>query len=478
MALLRNFALWLILFVTLWRFQESFYFFIPFRLGILSSILGAAVVLATNANDLFIILRETPLKKYFIIILVLGFFSIPFSVFPGNAIDSYTQYLRSILTTSIVIALSKNNRGSLQLCITVVLILLASQMLLQSVGGRISVSLTYDPNDIALLFVVFLPVAINGISNSNFIIKMTSLVASGLAVGSIALTGSRGGLIALFAVAIYGIILAKKRLFTLIILSGIGAAIFMAMAGEELWIRLQSLFDGTDYNLETSGDSRVAIWLNAVEVMLRRPILGVGFGQFVTGLATITDTPWKTAHNSFLEIGVELGLGGLYAFCAILFSLYKLSKTAEHADFLPAKEKNLYIYIRMSLLGFCVGGFFVSHAYSSISYTLFALGFVMMMDYDKKEAIAEYEQSLEEDDDDILSEDNEDYKAKQEKEKKAKLKAEEEKYFAQNIYTQNNRTSVVNTSKSVTKDANDITAQSKRALRQAKLEAGDMLRKK
>ncbi len=395
MYFIANFALWFLIFITLGRFQELFPFFAPFRLGVVSVAFALVVVLATNTKDLTHFLRSTPISKYFIVILVVAFLGIPFSVYKGPALEEYIDFLRTLLSTSLVVGLGRRNMQSLLLCIISVLLLISIQMLSQKVGGRVNVSSTYDANDIALLCVTYLPFALYGIGSKSKMMKIVSLFAIGGGVASIALSGSRGGLLALIAITIYCIILAKKRRILLIVLCAIGSSIFMAMAGDELWLRMQAFIDGTDYNFAEGSAGRLSIWGNAIEVALRRPILGVGIGQFMTGIGTLTDGPWKASHNTFLQILVELGFLGGGAFLAILYSIYRLSMYGSKASFLSTDEQSLYMYLRVSLLGFCAAGVLLSHAFSPIAYTLFALASVLFLDIKNKEKAAQRENSRE-----------------------------------------------------------------------------------
>ncbi len=371
------FTLWFMLFVNVGRFQEIFPFLIPFQLGKVSLALGLAFICAQNPRDLRTLLFDSPIKKYLLTILFFALFGIPFSVYISGSIESFTSLIRLFFITSIIVALGKKNPESMRLCLITMLLILSVQVIIQKAVGRVSISSTYDPNDIALLCIILLPIALSGLSHKSFIVKICSLIASGGAVASIALSGSRGGLVALIAVTIYAIILAKKRRILLITLCIIGGIIFSAMAGDELWARIQALRDGSDYNFSTTGDSRFAIWSTGLEVMLKKPIFGVGIGQFITGLATVGGGVWRTAHNSFLQIGMELGLGGLWAFCGMLFFIYRLSVKGSQATYLTTAQQNSYMYLRLSFLGFCVGGFFVSHAYSPIAYSLICFSVVM-----------------------------------------------------------------------------------------------------
>ncbi len=389
MPFLVSAALWLILFVSLGRLHELFPFLLPLKLGKVSMAVGLGVVLATNIKDITFFLTQSGIKKYIWAITILALCAIPFSVYASNSLDKFISYLNLLIGCSIITALGKDKMKSMQACIIVILFVISTQMIINTASGRVSVSMTYDPNDIALLCVVFLPFALYGISYGNFISKIFCLATSAGTVGGIALSGSRGGLVALACVAIYSIILAKKRRFLLIVLCALGAVVFMAMAGDALWERMNALMSGTDYNLSTKGDSRLAIWGNALELMMRRPLFGVGIGQFSAALGMLTDGPWKTAHNSFLQVGVELGVGGLFAFCAMLYFGFKTSLRGSNAHFLSVAEQQRFMALRISTLAFCTGGFFVSHAYSPITYTLFCLIAIMHYELEKNEKQAQ-----------------------------------------------------------------------------------------
>ncbi len=390
MAFLSHFALWFILFVLLGRFQEIFPFLAPLQLGKISVAIGLCVVLAQNSKDLGILLRDSPIKIYLLTMIVLAVLGIPFSVYPSSALERCMGFLQLILTASIIVALGKKNMHVTLIGIICILLFISIQMLLSSATGRVAVSATYDPNDIALLCITFLPLAIALFSHKNFIVKVLALTASGGAVASIALSGSRGGFLAMSAVALYSIALLKKRRMLIISLIILGGCVFSAMAGDALWERLQRVVDGTDYNFAEGGGGRMAIWQSGLELVIRRPIFGVGIGQFTVGLGTLTDSHWKAPHNSFLEIAVDLGIGGFLAFCGILIFIYRLSVRGGNAEFLSTQDRNLFLFLRLSLLGYCMAAFLLSQAYGVITYTLFSLSVVMHLFLTQKEKAAQY----------------------------------------------------------------------------------------
>ena len=66
--------------------------------------------------------------------------------------------------------------------------------------------------------------------------------------------------------------------------------------------------------------------------MMANPLLGVGPGNFQTAEGTLSPLAerqqygvgvrWNAAHNSFVQIGAELGFPGLALFVAVIVSAF------------------------------------------------------------------------------------------------------------------------------------------------------------
>jgi O-antigen ligase len=107
--------------------------------------------------------------------------------------------------------------------------------------------------------------------------------------------------------------------------------------------------------------------------MLDNPILGVGPGNFATAEGTLSPLAerqmwgigvrWNAPHNSFVQVAAELGIPGLTLYIAVIASAFRALRRA--TPLTPA--------LTASLLGFVVGSFFLSLAYSDMFYTLVAL---------------------------------------------------------------------------------------------------------
>ena len=88
---------------------------------------------------------------------------------------------------------------------------------------------------------------------------------------------------------------------------------------------------------ELSVKSRMEIWEKSFKSFLRKPILGVGIGNFPVVLDEDISTAKKgsSAHNLYLDVLSEMGLLGLIALLVIFWQILKKS----------IKNKNYYSYI-------------------------------------------------------------------------------------------------------------------------------------
>jgi O-antigen ligase len=157
-----------------------------------------------------------------------------------------------------------------------------------------------DPNDLAQILLIALPLAFiawrRGQAVANFFIVLVPAI---LLLWTTYLTHSRGGLIALAAVALMA---ARKKLGTAPSLVLAAVLIFGMLALDFTGGRGISAADGTD---------RLEAWANGLEMFKRAPLFGIGFNGF-------TDFHDITAHNSFVLCLAELGLLGSVLWTGLL----------------------------------------------------------------------------------------------------------------------------------------------------------------
>jgi len=157
-----------------------------------------------------------------------------------------------------------------------------------------------DPNDLAQILLIALPLAFiawrRGREVANFFVV---LVPAALLLWTTYLTHSRGGLIALAAVALMA---ARKKL---------GTSASTALAAVFIFGMVALDFTGGRGISAADGSDRLEAWANGLEMFKSAPLFGIGFNGF-------TDLYEITAHNSFVLCLAELGLLGSTLWMALL----------------------------------------------------------------------------------------------------------------------------------------------------------------
>ena len=250
----------------------------------------------------------------------------------------------------------------------------------------------YDANDFATFIVTAMPLGLY------FLIGGRSLWWRAFAaIGLIVLTfgfveaGSRGGLIALgivigFVLLRYSTIPLRWRLSVTALIT----VMLVATASDRYWQEMGTIMSDQDYN-RTHEYGRLQIWRRGVEYMLENPVLGLGPNNFEVAEGTLSDfserqqfgvgVRWNAPHNSFVQVGAELGLPGLALFVAVITAaLLALGRSRRNELALTdAGERRppLTPALTAALLGFVAGAFFLSLAYAEMLYTLLALSIAL-----------------------------------------------------------------------------------------------------
>ena len=311
-----------------------------------------------------------PQGKYLAIVTVLAVLSIPGSVWQGKSFDFVFSFYSKLLIFVYLIVmivsteehLKKLSWGLVLSCLALCITAVVNPMM---VVGRLYVGGTYDPNDLALLLVMCLPIIFYLWEKESGSIKHLLLVTMLLSLYIVPKTGSRGGLLALVAV-IVAILLKKgiRYFFKGVLVVAVVAAMFYCVGGGQLE-RFSTISDlDDDYN-QSAQEGRVQIWKRTSKLMLDNPLFGSGVGAFVQAEGqTHEGGKWSSAHNSFIQIGVE---SGLIALAAHIWALWKMiSQARQRPGWLSSGlEVGLYAYV--------VGGMFLSWAYAYVFYLFIGL---------------------------------------------------------------------------------------------------------
>ena len=366
-------ALILLIFIYVGRIQELHPILSQLYLGKIT--IGVVFLLFLNYKDKLPTskpLLTYPQGRYLVAISALALMSIPGSIWPGQSFGFvFSFYWKLLLFVYLIFRLVNSEDSLRKMCwgITLSNFILCSAAFLDPkyVDGRLTASYTYDPNDLSLLLVMCLPITYFLMREAHGGKKVFLLVMILFSLFIIPQTGSRGGLLAL-ATVIFALVVKQGWKKALIILPLSGGLLFflLSVAAPQHFERFISLSDiDNDYNVSARG-GRIDIWKTSLQLMKENPIFGSGAGAFVAaeGHANTEEGKWMTAHNSFLQIGVELGVVALFLHLSVIWKMIRLSR--QHSTWLgPGIEIGLYAY--------CVGGFFLSWAYGYVVYLFIAL---------------------------------------------------------------------------------------------------------
>lgn len=249
-------------------------------------------------------------------------------------------------------------------------------------SGRLQYGTIFDPNDICLVVLAFLPLNFLFIGKRNpFLIRLLcfSIMSGGVLL--ILLSSSRGGLVALLFAAF---MLLKKtktvktsKKFLLII----PCLIIFSLAPIN-YDRFSTMFNlEDDYNV-TSETGRIQLWTFGVDQMIKNPLTGVGVENFARAIGLDRQArgertlKWQPPHNSLIQIGAETGCIGLILFITLCVNVIRIfNKTLNDTN-----EKELIDLVTFGLVG-CIGmfisAFFLSFAYSIYFVFYFAFSAVV-----------------------------------------------------------------------------------------------------
>lgn len=177
----------------------------------------------------------------------------------------------------------------------------------------------FDPNDIALIISIGVPLAWNlSLRANNQAMVWLYRAYLPLAFFAVILTASRGSFLALMVAFLFVLwtvsnlsLWSKAAVCFLVAFS---SYYFLALIPAYSWTRLSTI--GSEI---ASGDLnyRLLIWLSGLKVFANNPLLGIGAGTFEIGVLPYLGEA-ASSHNLFLSILVGQGLIGLLIFAAII----------------------------------------------------------------------------------------------------------------------------------------------------------------
>ena len=249
-------------------------------------------------------------------------------------------------------------------------------------------SMIWDNNGLGLALVVLVPFMyyLYQVSSRKYV-RLGVLFSGVLTCFSILGSQSRGAFLSLVAMAFLLSFKSKRPFLMILLLSGLLATAVLSMP--ESWTaRMQTI---QTYEQDSSAMSRIYTWTTLWNLAVDRPFVGGGF-RTDNALVFATYAPRNVgdyfggqilvAHSIYFEVLGEHGFPGLLLYLLLGFCTWrkagKLAKQTksdpEFGDWVPL----LMRMVQVSLVGFSVGGAFLSLAHFDLPYYIVA--YVILVD--------------------------------------------------------------------------------------------------
>lgn len=322
--------------------------------------------------------------------------TIPMSYWPGGSVRLLTdQYLKAIaffwlLATIITTpARLRTIAWSLVLCsiplaATGIWHYLSGDVMSTGVAGLVRIvgyqgssGLTGNPNDLALMLNLIIPLAGALALSSRGPARLVASGAALLSVAAVIMTFSRAGFLALAAIYImFIIVLARRR-------SGIAAIALLLVALSvpamlpKTYVARLSTITNMDEDKTGSAQGRYKDLGIAAEVVAHNPIIGVGLGQDMIALNQARgQSTWRSVHNVYLQYAVDLGVPGFLLFAWLHILCFRSAWAVERRARTDPALLNLAPLatgIQVSLVAFLVAAMFHPIAYQFYFFSIAGL---------------------------------------------------------------------------------------------------------
>ncbi len=356
-----------------------------FYTGLVTLIIYAATQLALEGN-----LTARPREINLVLLLGLAaLLSMPLAEDPGGAWQKFNEMLLKTIVIFIVIVNVVRTEMRLKLLLLLVLgvsIYLSINAIndyragifatgaLEThdlrIGGRIK-GLFENSNDLALHLVSIAPIAVAlGLAGRNPLKKLIYFGITGLMVGAVIVTFSRGGFIGLVAATFVLVrrLGRKNRVATTSALV-FAVILFLALAPGAYSSRLSTIFNSAA-DLTASSSQRTEVLKRSVWVALRYPVFGVGIGNFRYKSPRNLET-----HNAYTQVAAEMGLAAMLVYILFLIHPIKRMRLIENESYQQPERRRFYylsVGLQASLVGFMFSSFFGAVAYQWYVYYLVA----------------------------------------------------------------------------------------------------------
>jgi O-antigen ligase len=250
--------------------------------------------------------------------------------------------------------------------------------------GTLNHGMFSNPDDVGLHLVMMIPITSALLVSSRSLLKKVFYgVCTLLMTAGTIFTFSRGAFLGLLgAVVVLGWKFGRRNKLVFFASFFLFLAVFMIFAPGHYATRLLSIFD---HSLDPVGSAtaRQALLLRSTYVMLRHPLLGVGLHNF-----PIFSLQGKLSHDSYTQVGAELGIPALIVYVMLIVSSLKTLGRIERETYEKRRTSRYYglaIGLEASMVAYIITSFFISVAFNWNLYYLVGFAVCLRRLYETKE---------------------------------------------------------------------------------------------
>jgi probable O-glycosylation ligase (exosortase A-associated) len=377
-------------FILLLAPQEHFPALAPLRIAMLS----AAIAIITHVMSRLVrgrpVIRLNPAMAFALALVIWAVVTIPFSLWPGGSV---AYLLETYLKTLVVFVLLANVIDSETRLKNVVwaLVLIGVPLATSTVNNFLSgysmpegervvgyrSGLTANPNDLALMLNLILPLCIAlFLASRKAFVKLLLVCIGGLLLFAIITTFSRAGFITLMVTGlVYAWRLRKRPQRVWIPVAAILVLCAVPLIPSDYVNRISTIVNVQEDD-SRSAQTRLSDLKVAAKLAVSKPIIGSGIGMNAEAMNRARGETWTEIHNVYLQLAVELGLPGLALFLLLSITCYKM--TGEVIRHCAMRNSNGMLFhiaegLRVSLIAYSVAALFHPAAYHFYFYYIAGL---------------------------------------------------------------------------------------------------------
>jgi hypothetical protein len=346
-----------------------------------------AVLAAVFSGAIPKAVASTPGRLYF---LFVGFMvaAVPFSVWKAGALDQVRAYLIYVVPYFLIFAgvfgSWRQMRGVLAVFALSGVIVVGQSLVYKDTSyGRLSITSSGtigNPNDLAAHLLILLPlvlwVALD--KERNVLTRLVCAAALLAGLGLVLQTGSRGALVSLIAASMFYFATSRSgNQLKLVIAIAILSVFAVVLLPDSVLQRITDLKGESNSEVGESTRMRSHMFYESIWQTLRRPVFGVGPGQFATQESLTAAVEgrrgvWHAVHCSWTQISSECGVPALLMFLgAVGVSFAGLYRAFTKARALGLSDVSLAMQcLMLSFVGFFVAISFMPFAYRFQSMSL------------------------------------------------------------------------------------------------------------